>query len=315
MDKKIVYWLAGGLVVIIGVLVFLFYPISKNVGLTNTTATSPKDGTYLIEGQPVTLVNGKSVVSVTPGSATKITTQYFGNEAVGDLNADGFPDTVFILTQNSGGSGTFYYVAVALGGPNGYTGTNGVLLGDRIAPQTTEIKNAEVIVNYADRKPGEATTVRPSVGVSKYLILNGNQLTETTNPNVTPVVYKNTDYGFNFSLPASWQGYSIIKSTWEGTALTNAAAPSGPKLIIRNPKWTEAAHYEDIPILVFTIPEWNSYLAEDYAVSAAPIQARELARNNKYVFALPPRWDYDFSLGYKEAEDIISGSPLHAFSL
>jgi hypothetical protein len=97
------------------------------------------------------------------------------------------------LTQNNGGSGTFYYVVVALSSPNGYIGTNGILLGDRIAPQTTEIKNGQIIVNYADRKTGEAMTIAPSVGVSKYLNVNGNRLIEITNPNITSNLYKNLE--------------------------------------------------------------------------------------------------------------------------
>ena len=59
----------------------------------------------------------------------------------------------------------------------GYAGTDGVLLGDRIAPQTTEMsqnpnhKNV-IIVNYADRAPGEPMTVPPSIGKSIWLKLN-----------------------------------------------------------------------------------------------------------------------------------------------
>ncbi|KUO76422.1 MAG: hypothetical protein APF81_23550 [Desulfosporosinus sp. BRH_c37] len=34
-----------------------------------------------------------------------------------------------------------------------------------------------------------------------------------------PKVYQNTQYGFNFSLPESWQGNSIITTTWEGLSL------------------------------------------------------------------------------------------------
>ena len=132
---------------------------------------------------------------------------------------------------------------------------------------------------------------------------------------VSAVVYKNTDYGFNFSLPANWEGYSIINDTWKGNPLTKEIAPSGPKLIIRNPKWTESSHYEDLPILIFTIPQWNAYLAESFSIGAAPIQASELARNNTYVFALPARWDFDYSLDYKEAQDIIAGKPLQTFNL
>jgi hypothetical protein len=133
--------------------------------------------------------------------------------------------------------------------------------------------------------------------------------------NKTSIIYKNTDYGFNFSLPASWQGYSIIKEEWQGNMLTDKAKQSGPKLIIRNPKWTESVHYEDLPILVFTITQWNSYLKEDFAVSAAPILASELARNNVYVFALPPRWDFDYSLGYEEAQNIFASNSLKPFNI
>lgn len=129
------------------------------------------------------------------------------------------------------------------------------------------------------------------------------------------IIYKNTKYGFNFSLPTDWQGYSIIEDTWKGFPLKNTAVQTGPKLLIRNPKWTAAMPYEDLPILVFTISQWNMYLAEDFSVSAAPIRASELARNNKYVFALPPRWDFDSSAGYKDAQDIIVGKPLQAFDV
>ena len=67
--------------------------------------------------------------------------------------------------------------------------------------------------------------------------------------------------------------------------------------------------------MVFTLAQWNSYIAEDFAVSAAPILATELGRNNKYVFALSPRWDFDYSFGFQEAESILQGKPLHPFSL
>ena len=51
------------------------------------------------------------------------------------------------------------------------------LLGDRIAPQTTEVsrnprhKNV-IVVNYGDRRPDEPMTGQPSVGKSVYPILD-----------------------------------------------------------------------------------------------------------------------------------------------
>ena len=140
---------------------------------------------------------------------------------------------------------------------------------------------------------------------------NGNVSTSTN------IVYKNTEYGFNFTLPASWKGYTVVNNKWIGSSSTITIATNtqtGPKLLIRNPKWTATAPYEDIPVLVFTITQWNVYLAEKFNISAAPIQASELARNDKYVFALPPRWDYDYSIGFKEAQDILASKPLQAFN-
>lgn len=138
-----------------------------------------KNSTYKIGNMNVALVNGFSEIEIIPGSASKITTRYFGNEAFDDLNGDGLMDVVFLLTQDGGGSGTFYYAAAAIKTPAGYQGANAVFIGERIAPQTTEIKNGEIIINYADRKPGEPMTAQPSVGVSKYLkVENGTLIVE-----------------------------------------------------------------------------------------------------------------------------------------
>jgi predicted lipoprotein with Yx(FWY)xxD motif len=145
---------------------------------TQSAVSEYKNATYTIDGQPVTLVNGYSEVASAPGSVSKTITKFFGNEATGDLNGDGIPDTAFLLTQTGGGSGTFYYVVVALKAANGYTGTNAVLLGDRIAPQTTQIEYGEVVVNYADREPSEPMTMKPSVGMSKYLRVEKGMLSE-----------------------------------------------------------------------------------------------------------------------------------------
>jgi hypothetical protein len=131
----------------------------------------------------------------------------------------------------------------------------------------------------------------------------------------TTLVYNNRDYGFDFTLPISWQGYSVVKTVWKGTPLTNTSTQSGPKILIRNPKWTESKPYEDMPVLVFTSAQWASYQKENFFISAAPIKASELGANNKYIFALPARWDFDYSEGYKEAQYIIKGNPLRAFNI
>lgn len=138
--------------------------------------------TYKVNDIDVTLVDGRSKVEAAPGSSTKILTQYFGNEAAGDLNGDGKQDVIFLLTQSEGGSGTFFYVVAALSTENGYVGSNAIVLGDRIAPQSTSIEGQLVNVTYVDRKPGEPFSAEPTVGMSKVLLVKDNQLVEVTQP-------------------------------------------------------------------------------------------------------------------------------------
>ena len=138
-----------------------------------------KNATYSIDGRNVTLVDGHTEEEIAPGSASKNITQYFGNEVRGDLNGDGKEDVAFLLTEDGGGSGTFYYAVVAFSVSDGtYAGSNAVFLGDRIAPQTTEIKNGELVVNYAVRASTDPMTVQPSLGVSKYLKVVNGELVE-----------------------------------------------------------------------------------------------------------------------------------------
>jgi heat shock protein HslJ len=128
---------------------------------------------YTIGGRSVLLVDGVADEPAAPGSASRIVTRYFGNEVRGDLNGDGREDVAFLLTQEPGGSGTFFYAAAALDSPQGLVGSHAVLIGDRIAPQTTELRaDGVIVVNFADRAPGESFATPPSVGKSLWLKLD-----------------------------------------------------------------------------------------------------------------------------------------------
>jgi heat shock protein HslJ len=136
-----------------------------------------KNLAYSIGGQTVRLVDGVAEVPAAPGSAAKIVTRYFGNEVRGDLNADGRADVAFLLTQETGGSGTFFYAVAALDLPTGLVGSQGLVLGDRIAPQTTELRpDGVIVVNYADHAPDESFADPPSVGKTILLKLNATTM-------------------------------------------------------------------------------------------------------------------------------------------
>lgn len=161
---------------------FILRPSSLKENGNQVLGSDYKNATYVIDGKSVTLVDGLSEVEAAPGSASKIVTRYFGNEVRHDLNDDGREDVAFLLTQETGGSGTFFYVVAALNTPAGYVGSDAVLLGDRVAPQSTNMdegltinntyrKNV-IVVNYAVRNPDEPFTVRPSLGKSIWLKLD-----------------------------------------------------------------------------------------------------------------------------------------------
>jgi hypothetical protein len=119
----------------------------------------PLNITFTISGKSYTLTNGKVEKEIA----------VFGEPVYGDLNGDGVNDAVMYLTQETGGSGTFFYVVEAINYNGFYKGTNAMLLGDRIAPQNINIMDGRAVANFAERKPGEPFATQPSIGKSVYV--------------------------------------------------------------------------------------------------------------------------------------------------
>lgn len=141
-------------------------------GVTVAICKDASKQTFTLDGETITLTDGLLEKEIAPGSVSKDTIRYFGNEAVGDINGDGKDDKVFFITRSSGGTGLFYYVVGMLATDILPKGTKAALIGDRIAPQPLEVRDGIVLVNYADRKPDEAFTVEPSVGKTLRLKLD-----------------------------------------------------------------------------------------------------------------------------------------------
>jgi hypothetical protein len=171
-------WIGGVLLALV-ILVGGIVTLRSNGNDTRQVATASgyKDAEYVIDGTRLRLTNGVAETAAAPGSASRIITRYFGNELKTDLDGDGRDDVVFLLTQERSGSGTFFYAVAAVLTDSGYVGSDGYLLGDRIAPQATaESQNPRhkyvVVVSYADRALGEPMTVQPSLTRSAYLKLD-----------------------------------------------------------------------------------------------------------------------------------------------
>ena len=124
-----------------------------------------------------------------------------------------------------------------------------------------------------------------------------------------PVAYENTRYGFYFYLAETWKGYTIIEEQWEGTSGADNVE-TGPQLLIRHPYWTQKDPRQDIPIMIFTLEQWDVLQKGDFFVSAAPISPSKLGSNSIYVFALPARYNYAFQTGFEEVEKILKFNPM-----
>lgn len=152
-------------------------PDGSIIKLNDIKSSGPHNATYIIDGESVTFVDGLSETEIVPGSASKKITKYFGDEISVDLNNDNKEDSVFFVTQETGGTGTFVYVVAALNTEDGWKGSQSIFLGDRITPQVIEInknpnRNNVIVVNYLDRKFDDPMTLKPSIAKSIWLQLD-----------------------------------------------------------------------------------------------------------------------------------------------
>ncbi len=128
------------------------------------------------------------------------------------------------------------------------------------------------------------------------------------------VVYRNEQYGLQVKLPGSWKGFTVVMGTREIRNVDSGDIDgTAPTISVRHPLWTAAVPRQDIPIDVYTPEQWAGILAEKYSVSAAPIPPTELARNARYIFALPARYNYAFPAGWEEVDTIVHSGAVTAF--
>jgi len=206
----------------------------------------------------------------------------------------------FFIQGNADENGSYDQANVLIGEETkiykGYT--------DQELPVSALHKGVQVEVMFTD---DPRTMIYPVTAVAKTI-----RVFEPTTS--SRIIYENSKYGFTFSLPTSWQGYQTVKEEWEGLSLEEGengkVAAKGLLLKIRHPLWTEEQPRQDIPIMVLTLDQWADLQAVKFSIGAAPIGPKELGRNDKYVFALPARYNFAFLTGHEEAEAILTQDAL-----
>lgn len=142
----------------------------NNEAKSSEHCVSPMNASFSIEQRKIVLINGHAEQSAMSDPKSKIISQVWGSAEIADVNADGQQDAVLILTQNTGGSGTYYYLAVAIREGNNYQGTAVFLLGDRIQPQDIRIEDNRITVKFLDRLLSEPYSNLPTIPKEKLLI-------------------------------------------------------------------------------------------------------------------------------------------------
>src|SRR5680860_609451 len=262
------------------------------------------------------VIGGTGIISTVVEASVPSATRHAGYTAY-DTNSQIIQDFASSLSfdQIYLASGVTGIDALA-GAPFAAQTKSAIVLTDGTIPPVADFINTNLTAQSVVTALGGVTVVPAQV-------LNGigyNITSTSSSADSNSIVYKSTQYGFNFTLPTSWKGYSIISSKWEGSALGSQQAgdkivQSGPMVSIRLPQWTTQSPRQDIPILVFTLDEWNSLQQGKFHIGAAPIGPSELSRNSSYVFALPARYNYAFPTGYEEVDKILGNHPLQATPL
>jgi heat shock protein HslJ len=132
----------------------------------------------IYEGQVIQLTDGRyEGEPFVEGGASRPTVIFIEPYAFGDLNGDDVDDAVALLVENSGGSGSFVYLAALLnqnGLPNNVATQ---LLGDRTQVQALAIDEGIVRINIVTHGP-EDPMCCPSLRVVETYELQGDTLVQ-----------------------------------------------------------------------------------------------------------------------------------------
>ena len=113
------------------------------------------------------------------GGASRPTVTFSGAYALGDLDGDGLEDAVVVLAENSGGSGTFVYLAAVLNRDGRVENGATTLLGDRVQVQKVDIVAAGIRVVSISHGPDDPMCC-PSQKVVQVFALKGGDLVLAT---------------------------------------------------------------------------------------------------------------------------------------
>ena len=124
----------------------------------------PANAGYYIDGIVYTLVNGELEQAI-EDSTTVNKFKLLDFKAAGDINKDGTDDVAVVVTNDAGGSGTFYYLAIFTSGSSPVI-ENTSYLGDRIVVNDITFTNNQFQVKYLDRDSESDMASDPTIEIT-----------------------------------------------------------------------------------------------------------------------------------------------------
>lgn len=124
----------------------------------------------------VPIVDGRYESESSLSTASRTIVELTDPVATGDFDGDGRTDAVVTLRMTSGGSGTFYYLALVLNKRRRATPVASAFIGDRIKLTALKMTNEKILVDFFDRCDGESMSEKPTCPVTRRVILAENVL-------------------------------------------------------------------------------------------------------------------------------------------
>jgi len=148
-------------------------------GLKNATITAP--GT----DEEIVLINGEGSIEIEPGAASRKNVMLL-DHAYATWQKGNRTDIATLLKENSGGSGTFYHLAIFDVQDNIFTKKSEVFLGDRIQVDNMRIDEIEddsdaeyrITVQTLDREKDDTLSSPPTIERIRIFDVSNQELQE-----------------------------------------------------------------------------------------------------------------------------------------
>lgn len=125
-----------------------------------------------ILGKHVKLVNGEFDGTI---DGIELHATLYPDIQFGDLNSDGIDDTALLISENTGGTGTFLSLIVIFSTADHYQQAPGITIDDRPVIESVSISDGRVLVEGFIHGPNDAM-VSPTQGITQEYSLVGENL-------------------------------------------------------------------------------------------------------------------------------------------